>query len=226
MNLKIEEKKLKKKRASLVAQRSRILKPMQETLFPSLIRNKSTCPRATKPRHHSYRACALESATQLLSQPAEKLSPAPWSRCSTVRKAPATRSLGTATKNSPCSLQWENNLQSKEDAAESKINQQIKLKEENQTEKAMLQYSAKASGSWAGVTSMEPEQPWSQGWMEWGQGSWQGCASEEAPPWTCTACSPRDETTISKMTQAQLHLNQGCCCCCCHLSRVRLCATP
>ena len=32
----------------------------------------------------------------------------------------------------------------------------------------MLQYSAKASGSWAGFTSMEPEQPWCQGWVECG----------------------------------------------------------
>lgn len=42
--------------------------------FPILIQNTSTCPGATKPRHHNYRARALESETQLLSQPVEKLS--------------------------------------------------------------------------------------------------------------------------------------------------------
>lgn len=60
-----------------------------------------TCPGATKPRHHNYRARALESETQLLSQPAEKLSLHPGAGCSTVREAPARRSLGTVTKIAP-----------------------------------------------------------------------------------------------------------------------------
>ena len=42
--------------------------------FPILIQTTSTCPGATKPRRRNYRARALESETQLLSQPAEKLS--------------------------------------------------------------------------------------------------------------------------------------------------------
>ena len=45
---------------SLVAQWLRIRLPMQGTRVRALVRENTTCPRATKPVRHNYWACALE----------------------------------------------------------------------------------------------------------------------------------------------------------------------
>ena len=49
--------------ASLVAQWLRICLPMQGTRVRALVRGDPTCRRATKPMHHNYWACALESVS-------------------------------------------------------------------------------------------------------------------------------------------------------------------
>ena len=52
-----------KGRTSLVAQWLRIRLPMQGTRVQSLVQEDPTCRGATKPVHHSYRACTLEPAS-------------------------------------------------------------------------------------------------------------------------------------------------------------------
>ena len=51
-------------RTSLVAQWLRIHLPTQGTRVQALIQEDSTCHGATKPMHHNYWACALESASR------------------------------------------------------------------------------------------------------------------------------------------------------------------
>ena len=87
--------------ASLVAQWLRIRLPMQGTWVQALVREDPTCRGATKPVHHKYWACALEPASH------NYWSPCAWSPCSTTRQATTMRSVCTATKSSPCSLQLE-----------------------------------------------------------------------------------------------------------------------
>ena len=50
-------------RASLVAQWLRIHLPMQGTRVRALVQEDPTCRGATKPLHHNYWACALESTS-------------------------------------------------------------------------------------------------------------------------------------------------------------------
>ena len=93
---------------SLVAQWLRICLPMQGTWVRALVREDPTWRGTTKPVHHNYWACALESmrcnywacVPQLL-KPA-RLDPVLRNKRSHRNEKPCT-----ATKSSPCSLQLE-----------------------------------------------------------------------------------------------------------------------
>ena len=97
---------------------------MQGTRVWTLVWEDPTCHGATKPTCHNYWACTLEPASH------NYWSLCTWSLCSATREATATRSLGTATKSSPLSLQLEKARvqQRRLSAAKNKINKINKLK--------------------------------------------------------------------------------------------------
>ena len=64
---------LKKSRTSLVAQWLRIRLPMQGTRVRALVWEDPTCRGPTKPVHHNYWACALESTSHNYWAPAPQL---------------------------------------------------------------------------------------------------------------------------------------------------------
>ena len=132
----------------------------------------------------------------------------PWSPCSPEPLLHSKRRQGNEEpplKIAPA-LHWENHLHSKEDAAEPKNKQ---IKRENKTGKrnvSNVQLRPLGAGllSHAWILS----RPGPKTGRVWGQGACGERASRRAPPWTCTACCPRNETTMSRSTQAQIQWNQ------------------
>ena len=86
---------------SLVVQWIGIHLPMQGTRVWSLVQEDSTCHGAAEPVHHNYWAHALEPACRT------NWSPCAWSLYSITREVTPVRSLSTAKKSSPLSLQLE-----------------------------------------------------------------------------------------------------------------------
>ena len=84
--------------ASLVVQWLRLRLPMQGTWVQALVREDSTCRRATKPVHHNYWACVLEPASHNYWSPRaracalQREKSLQWEACAPQRRvAPARR---------------------------------------------------------------------------------------------------------------------------------------
>ena len=67
----------------------RIHLPVQETWVLSLIWENPTCHAASKPMHHNYRACALESGScKCWAHMPQLLKPAPPKACALQQEKP------------------------------------------------------------------------------------------------------------------------------------------
>lgn len=66
--------------------------------------------------------------------------------------------------------------------------------------------------TWAGVTALEPAQPWVP-WLEYtgAEGAGGRMCQQMSPARTQSAPSPLDGTTITRSRQALLHLSQAYC---------------
>ena len=104
------------RKASLVAQQSRICLPVQETQVQSPVQEDPTCCGATKPVHHSYWAHALEPVSCV----PQSLRPATRSYCS--EKHACCNQRGA-----PACCSQREFVHSNEDPVQSKINTLIKL---------------------------------------------------------------------------------------------------
>ena len=71
----------------------------------------------------------------------------------------------------------------------------------------MFRIFPQATGRWAGVTSMEPEQPWSQGWMGMGPKKLARMCQQRSTSLNQQRLSPGDEGS----TQVHLQRNQAYC---------------
>ena len=114
-------------RASLVVQWLRIFFALHGTWVRCLVREDSTCCKATKPVHHNYWACALESMSCNYQAHVLQLLKAIWPRTCALQqekslqweaRVPQWRLWYTA----PTRHSWRKSIHSTEDPAQSKIN--------------------------------------------------------------------------------------------------------